>query len=189
MDRRLLAAASNEWLSRTVSCVKSLKLPRFRFKSGIGFAGLALLALAVTSRSWAEPQPASSPGVQWQHDLKAAHKLAVATKRPLLLVFGAAWCTHCRQYEMETLGDAALTKYVNSEFVPVHLDFDKDRRVADILEVTNLPTTVILNSDADLLGTAVGFVGKSECRKFLQKALDAERDQHAKPVDAPSRTP
>lgn len=145
-------------------------------------AGIVILGfVALGSQSWAKLQFTKERAtVRWQYDLKAAHKIAVATKRPLLLVFGGASCVYCRQFESKTLSDPAVANYVNSQFVPVHLDYDKDRRIADILEVQSLPTSVVLNADADLLGSVVGYIGKSECEKFLRTALDTERNLRKK---------
>ena len=142
-----------------------------------GIAGLLLVSFAWGAQLIAKPPAAqASRGVEWHYDLQAAHKLAVASNKPLLLVFGAPWCGYCQKLEKETLADPTLAKFVNAEFIAVHQDFDKDHRVAEILEVKSLPTSVILNSDADLLGTIVGFVGKAECQKSLRKALDVDKN-------------
>lgn len=139
-------------------------------------AGLVILGFAMGTQSWAKLQITKERAtIRWHHDLKAAHKIAVATRRPLLVVFGGASCTYCRQFESKTLSDPAVASYVNAQFVPVHLDFEKDRRIADILEIQSLPTSVVLNADADLLGSVVGFINKQECEKFLRAALDTER--------------
>ena len=147
-----------------------------RRKLKLGMAGLLLISFAWGAQLSAKPGAAPvQRGVQWHHDLQAAHKLAIASNKPLLIVFGSPWCGNCQKLELETLADPALAKFVNTEFIAVHQDFDKDHRVAEIFEVKSLPTSVILNSDADLLGTIVGFVGTSECQKSLRKALEVDR--------------
>lgn len=142
-----------------------------------GIAGLLLVSCTWGVQLIAKPAAApAARGVHWHHDLQAAHKLAVASNKPLLIVFGAPWCGYCQKLEQETLADPSLAKFVNTEFIAVHQDFEKDHRVAEILEVKSLPTSVILNSDADLLGTIVGFVGKTDCQSRLRKALDVDRN-------------
>jgi thioredoxin-related protein len=122
--------------------------------------------------------PAANP-IQWQQDLRSAQRASRATGRPILIVFGGPRCMYCKKLEVETLGHPSLADYINSEFVPVHLDFDRDRRAAQILEIKSLPTTVVLSSEADLLGTVEGFVRPPEFTKTLHQAVDYQRQLQA----------
>src|SRR5262245_48045663 len=65
--------------------------------------------------------PAGEP-IQWQPDLKTAHRVAARTGRPILIVVGGPGCVYCKKLEAETLGDASVSSYINTAFVPVHLD-------------------------------------------------------------------
>ena len=125
------------------------------------------------------PQSSRSPQaaqpIQWVHDLKTAHRFSVATGRPMLIVFGASWCTYCKKLETETLGHPSLGKYINATFIPVQLDLDKEQRVAQILEVKSLPTCVILSPGADLLGTIEGYVKASEFAQVLKQSVDFQK--------------
>ena len=47
--------------------------------------------------------------IQWQSDLKAAHREAAASGRPMLIVVGGPRCVHCRRLESETLADPLLS--------------------------------------------------------------------------------
>jgi thioredoxin-like negative regulator of GroEL len=125
---------------------------------------------AVDSRA-ADPT-AATRGLAWQSDLHTAHKVAVKEKKPLLLVFGADWCGFCKKLEQTTLEDKDLVRYVNSTFVPVHLDADKDERICEILEVSSLPCTVILTPDADLLDKFIGYL---DTAAYQRKLVAAQR--------------
>jgi thioredoxin-related protein len=96
-------------------------------------------------------------GLNWQQDIFAGHKESTRTGKPMLLVFGADWCVFCKKLEQTTLAEPEMVKYINANFVPVHLDFDRDKKVASILEIKSLPCTVVLSPDADVLGRIEGF--------------------------------
>ena len=134
----------------------------------------SLLAAAWLIGSLHAAEPAAKAGVAWQSDLKAAQKQAVRTGRPMLIVFGADWCTHCGRFEQNTLGNATMAGYINREFVPVHLDFDKEQKTAEVLEVEALPCTVILSPEADLLGRVVGAKQPKDYWEALQDAKDEQ---------------
>src|SRR5262249_29360735 len=129
--------------------------------------GTSAWAKSIFTRKPAQPaqtQKASQPAesIHWLQDLKAAHKAAVSSGRPMLIVFSGPKCFYCRKLENEVFSQPALARYINRAFVPVHLNLEKNREAAQVLEVTSLPTTVILSSDADLLGSIEGFVGSRE---------------------------
>lgn len=128
------------------------------------FAILATAAclLATTSENGQAAPPFSilKPAehqLNWQTNLQAAHKKAVAENKPMLLVFGAEWCHYCKKLEKETLSSSEMAKYINETFVPIHLDTDKEERVAEILKVSSLPCSIVLSPNADLLGRIEGY--------------------------------
>jgi thioredoxin-related protein len=142
--------------------------------------GTAAWAKSIFSRKPAQSaqtqktsQPAES--IRWHHDLKAAHKASVASGRPMLIVFSGPKCFYCRKLENEVFTQPALAKYINRAFVPVHLSLEKNREAAQVLEVTSLPTSVILSADADLLGSIEGFVSSNEFTDVLHRSLEFQK--------------
>jgi thioredoxin-related protein len=149
-----------------------------------------LISVVWGATSWAKPSlirrlsairtkptaPAVDP-IQWQPDLKTAHRESAASGRPILIVVGGPRCVYCRKLESETLRDPSLVSYINTSFVPVHLDMgiESERRSAEILEVTALPTCVVLSPNVDLLGTVEGFVKPQEFTRALHQSLDFQR--------------
>jgi uncharacterized protein YyaL (SSP411 family) len=113
---------------------------------------------------------AEAESIHWQPSLKAAHKIAVRENKPLLLVWGADWCGFCKKLEGETLAHPALAKYINETFVAVHLDYDKDEKVRDILEVERLPCTIVLTPQAEQLERFEGFQQPADVYQKLSGA-------------------
>ncbi len=133
-------------------------------------AGLLLLASAESAM--AQGLFSRKAEIKWQPNLKAAHDVAAKDGKPILIVYGADWCGFCKKLERETLADQDLVKYINERYVAVHLDLDRDKRVAEILEVSSLPCTVVLSPDADLLDK---FIGYKEAPEFQQRLVTAQR--------------
>lgn len=133
--------------------------------SGLGLGTLASVASAETAAVPVQK-------MKWHKSLKAAHKLAIETDKPLLIVFGASWCHYCHKLERETLADNRLVPVIEREFIPVQLDFERDAKVAKILEVEHLPCTVILSPEADLLQKSEGFKDYKGYVKVLQASLE-----------------
>ncbi|WP_310820498.1 thioredoxin family protein [Stratiformator vulcanicus] len=141
-----------------------------------------VVAAAVSKTSYAADP---STEIAWRKDIYEAQADALKTGRPMLLVFGANWCTFCKKFERATLSNSTMSGYVGEKFVPVHLDYDADRRIADILEVKQIPCTVILSPEADLLGRVVG--NKSP-RDYWERLEDA-RDLHSEIKQVGHQTP
>ena len=107
----------------------------------------------------------------------------------MMIVFGAEWCTYCRKMEQTTLTDPSLIHSVNENYIPVHLDFDDERKIAEILEVDRLPCTVFLSPRADLLGRMVGFVGRRQYRDVVSKVQIVHDQLQKKQLRASSIQP
>lgn len=107
----------------------------------------------------------------WHRDMQKAHQMAINEGKPMLIVFGASWCKFCTKLEKETLTDPRMAQYISRNFVPVHLDLDKEKKVGKILGVKSLPCTVVLSPEADLLGKIVGYKSVESMQEQLQRAL------------------
>lgn len=135
-------------------------------------AASATLALTAAARpGFAGPFNQPAPKIEWQTDLKAAYRLAVRDDKPILIVFGASWCTFCHKLDRETFADRRMVEFVQSSFIPVHLDFDKEPHAAKVLEVEQLPASVVLSPEADLLKRTIGYYKYDKYREELDLAL------------------
>ncbi len=142
------------------------------------FGGLVLGSMASLSVGGLRLQaaPPSKSKINWQKTLRTAHDASLEQNKPLLMIFGASWCTFCHKLHRETLTDPALATFINRDFIPLVLDFDKDTRVVEILEVEQLPCTIVLSPEADLLLKYVGFLKPDAYHKKLQSALVKQKE-------------
>lgn len=135
-----------------------------------------LASLGLISAAWVNSRCEASPlstqrKIKWQDDLKVSYKLAVEHDKPMLIVFGASWCTWCHKLERDTLSEKAVAGLIERAFIPVHLDFDEDAKAAEILEVEKLPASVVLSPSADLLLHHVGYAKAPEYTRLLNTSL------------------
>ncbi|MDZ4686528.1 MAG: thioredoxin family protein [Planctomycetaceae bacterium] len=135
--------------------------------------GASGLALASGKLAWSAPL---GPKLKWQTDLKVARKLALADHKLLMVVFTAQWCAFCHKLINSTISHRDLAPFVDRHFVPVMIDFDENKRVAEILEVDSLPNTVILSPQADLLVQRKGFASVASFKETLQAAIDKQAE-------------
>ena len=94
--------------------------------------------------------PGAAGPIVWQTDEAAALAEARAKTKPVLIDFGAAWCTACKELEHETFPDAAV-RAAAARFVAVHVDGTDDeaatyKALAMKYKVTGLPVLVLLDS-------------------------------------------
>ncbi len=131
----------------------------------VGFFFSAAGAIAMTQIGADDTQR-----IHWQRDLYAAHDISVASGKPMLIVFGTEWCNHCRKLERSTLADPRIVTYLNGAFVPVHLNLDRNKEIARILEVESIPCAVVLSPEADLLGRLVGYMNADTYHHTLERS-------------------
>jgi len=130
------------------------------------------VCLLAVANSFAEPP---KNGIHWETDLLKARDKALKSEKPLLIVFGAEWCTFCKKMEHTTLAEKEMVQKINADFVPVHLDFDKTKPVAKALNVKGIPSSIVLSTDAEILSRKDGYAKSTEYRDVLAKGLSAHK--------------
>jgi len=149
------------------------RLPQKMQWAIIGFSAVLLVGICIELSKADTKNAAASQSadpIQWHTDLEKAHQAAMKSNKPIFIVFDASWCTYCRKLEKDTLSDPRMARYLNQAFEPVHLDFDKDREIADTLKVKSIPCTVVLSAEADLLARQVGYSKVPRYHAMLEKA-------------------
>jgi thioredoxin-like negative regulator of GroEL len=133
-------------------------------KSAAWVIGLALLAATRVADGAA---PARS--VEFHHTIEEARKSA-KVEQPMVIVFGARWCTWCRKMETDTLTDPKVTT-VASQFLWVKVDVDKDHELAARYGVEGIPVAVVVDKQGRILGSESGFMPPAKFVEFLTKSL------------------
>ena len=120
--------------------------------------------------------------VRWQTDLRRAAEQARAERRPMVVVFGADWCTYCKKMKAETFNDRRFVIEMNRVgFVPVQVDADRNQETVARLGIRSLPTTMIVGPDLKIVERVQGFRTAEQMTQILSRyGRSAEKDSDVK---------
>jgi hypothetical protein len=109
----------------------------------------------------------------WHSDLAGARSAAAANQRPVLALFVASWSEESRAVATALQADAEVEALLSTCFEPVVLDVDGDPELTRRLEISHVPTAVVLDAGDRKLAAF-------ECPKtmpaFIAAAAQAVRD-------------
>jgi thioredoxin len=123
---------------------------------GLLLMGGAFAFVVYAAFSPAPPPPggaAASPGVA----------VALASGRPVLLEFSAAWCPPCRMVKPDV---EALARELRGRAEVVQIDVDEERALAAEYKVRGIPCFVVVK-DGREVARQTGAIPKSEMRRML----------------------
>ncbi len=103
----------------------------------------------------------------WQTDFNRAKKQAIAESKPLVAMFTASWCGPCRRMKSTTLVDRAVRQLLNSHFVTVMVDTDRNPGLTRQYNITGMPTVVIIDPTTGKSDRVRGYQGRSQFLSFL----------------------
>ncbi len=108
-----------------------------------------------------------------QTDYKSALSLAQLHQRPILVLFGAEWCTWCRQLEKELSKPEA--DVILRNWIIAKVDVDQNAEIAQKMSVSSLPALRILSTDQSVIDRQEGFMPLEELQAWLDsKQADAD---------------
>jgi thioredoxin-like negative regulator of GroEL len=129
------------------------------------------LVLAPLPRAAAQGPEAAADEVKWRSDYNAARREAQDKGKPLVIDFGTEHCLWCKRLDATTFHDAAVVKAMNTGFVPLRIDAEKEASLANILRIQNYPTIVIAGPDGKILVTREGYLEADRFMEQLQRVL------------------
>ena len=110
-----------------------------------------------------------SNNIAWAADYKSAQQQASQTGKPIILFFTGKWCVPCRIMTRTVWADKQVTVSVNKSFIPVTIDVDDSESgaVRTRYNVGVTPSTIITDSNGNVLQHKVGGVGKADFLEML----------------------
>jgi tetratricopeptide (TPR) repeat protein len=116
----------------------------------------------VTSAEAAEP-------IKWRTNYDEARKEATEKNLPLLVDVQTTECFYCRKMEATTFVDPAFATLVQSNFIPLKIDGNKDRELATALRVQIYPTLVLAGPDGKIHAFLQGYLTADQCSDHLKR--------------------
>lgn len=117
-----------------------------------------------------KPRP-TEPGepIEVQHDFRTAVQRSQLEQRPLLVIFGAQWCSWCRKLEQDLSSEEARS--IRERWIVVEVDVDRSPELAERFQAFTLPGLRILRLDQTELAAKAGYMPLVELREWLDEHL------------------
>jgi uncharacterized protein YyaL (SSP411 family) len=129
-----------------------------------------LVVGALVAAAW--PARAAEPAaVHWRTDYHAARKEAQEKGLPVFIEIGTADCVYCRKQDATTFRDAGVIRMLNTRFVPLRVDGNKERALVQALRVQVYPTTVLAAPDGKIVDFVQGYLSAKQLHTHAQQAL------------------
>jgi thiol:disulfide interchange protein len=109
--------------------------------------------------------PAST--IAWHSDLAAALNEARSTHKRVLVDFSASWCPPCIAMKHEVWPDADVARAIDSSYVALAVDADRDNGLSARYQVEGIPAVLILDADGRIIKRNDGYLPKAGMMKFL----------------------
>jgi thioredoxin-related protein len=125
-----------------------------------GLVGASLLATL-------SAHAAENQSIQW-HAYEEGLVLGKLENKKLYIHFYADWCRYCKAMEKDTFQDADVTAYLNTNFIPIKVDFDRERQTAAQYDIRPLPDNWFLASNGERISNQPGYIPPDLFIKILQ---------------------
>lgn len=103
--------------------------------------------------------------------------------RPVLVYATASWCPPCRGFKANTLSREDVAAAIGASFEAVYLDVDRSPREARSLQVSAMPTIMVLEN-GEQVDRHVGAMETEEFLRFLESHAGRPQSQGAPAGDA-----
>jgi len=117
----------------------------------------------------------AAPAIRWQ-GLQEGLEAGRREGKVLLISFTADWCTSCERMDRETFRDPRVVDFLNSRFIPVRVDTDRDPKASADFGVKGLPDLWFVYGAGTRIAHRPGFVSADIFLKVLRSVL-AEKDR------------
>ena len=116
----------------------------------VGIVATLSIAMLLTNTS-------QGTEIAWHKEMPEAIRESAKQHKPMLIVVGAEWCGPCHKMQAETFRNPAVATRIKAQFIPVLIDADQQAAFVEKLNVTSMPTVLVVTSDQRVIGRIIGF--------------------------------
>ncbi len=113
------------------------------------------------------PDTSASGKIEWQ-SYKKGISLSKSISKKVFINFHADWCRYCLAMEKETFTNSAVVAYLNKHFIPIKVDSEHEKKIADQYQVRGLPLTCFLSETAERIACRPGYISADELLQILK---------------------
>jgi thioredoxin-related protein len=116
----------------------------------------------------AAPQPkAQSTGVTW-YGYDEGMALGKTNGKSILINFYADWCGYCRKMDKEIFSKSDAADFINQNFVPIKINADNEKQLAQAYRVSGLPSTWFLDENGEEILNLPGYLPKEMFTSYMK---------------------
>lgn len=128
--------------------------------------------------------PPAGDGIKWTAELEEAIKLSQKYHVPVLVHFSSDHCPPCRLLEQRAFKSNDVIKAVHDDYIPVLVNVDQYRQIAQKYKVEAWPTDILLNSDGEVMHKGLSPQDPNQYVAMLKKGVDSHRNHLALKIEA-----
>ena len=122
------------------------------------------------------PETAFSKDIQWQ-SFSGGMARGKSENKKVFLHFYAEWCASCKVMEEKTFKDAGVIAALNTNFIPIKVDVDRESQTSAMFSVRLLPDTWFIAEDNEIVGHRPGYISPEQLKVILEMLMDEDAEQ------------
>jgi len=132
-------------------------------KSAFVFSALLFVSCLI----WTFRPAAASDSIHWM-SYKEGMSLADNLQKKRLIFFTAEWCAYCGKMDHESFKTPPVIKYINTHYVPIKVDFDRDNKTATTYNVQGLPDLWFISENGESISHRPGYIPADTLLQLLR---------------------
>ena len=112
----------------------------------------------------------ASSGIKW-YSYEEGILNAKKNGKKIFLHFGAPWCGYCTKMKNKTFNDFLVSDYLNTNFISIKINTDKEKKIASKYYVKGLPDSWFLTKKGEKIGNLPGYIPPEKFLSMLKYIL------------------
>lgn len=114
----------------------------------------------------------SMNSIKWQ-TYKEGMELGKKVRKKVFLYFYTDWCSYCKDMEKITFKDQSVIDILNSRFIPVRVNADKEKGAASNYNLKGFPTNWFIDEKGEGISALPGYI-PPEKLSFILKYIHTD---------------